>query len=62
MEALSTVQFYTRYDTLATKRETLNATRIDLSDKEIRIRELELSQETTRLFADEVGSQLNILI
>ncbi len=58
---MNTVQFYTRYDELATKREALDATRNELPDKEVRIKQQELDQEMTQFFSDFVGSQIDFL-
>jgi hypothetical protein len=57
--SMNTIQFYTKYDELATKREALDATKNSLPDKEVRIREFELAKETTEFFADFVGSQID---
>jgi len=59
---MNTVDFYKRYDNLATDKSNLNWTRKDMEDKIIRIKELELSQQSSMLFADWVGSNLNIMI
>jgi len=56
---ISTVQFYTQYDNVATKVEALNANRPELSDKEERIEQLEINQEMNKVFTDFVGSQID---
>jgi len=56
---MTPVQFYTQYDNIATKVEALNASRPELTDKEERIRQLEVNQEMNQFFADFVGSQID---
>jgi len=58
---MNTIQFYDRYYPLARESITLDATRKDMPEKEVRIKELELTQKTNKLFADYLGSQLDIL-
>ena len=58
---MNTIEFYNRYYPLATEYSTFNATKKDMPDKEVRVKELELQQQTTELFADYMGSNLNLL-
>jgi len=62
IDKMSFVDFYKRYDDLAADKSHFNWVRKDMEDKEIRIKELELNQKTNSLFADWLGSNLNIMI
>ena len=56
---MTAVQFYSRYEDVATRVEALNASRPELSDKEERIEQLEINQEMNKVFTDFVGSQID---
>lgn len=59
---MNKIEFYTRYDKLATDYLKFSADRIDMKDKDIRIKELELNQERNQLFADFTATMINIEI
>lgn len=62
IEKMNFIDFYKRYDDLAVDKSHLNWVRKDMEDKEIRVKELELNHKTNVLFADWVGSNLNIMV
>ncbi len=59
---MNSIEFYTRYDSIAKDWAAFNATRKDMPDKDARVKEYELTQQTTQLFADYMGSQLDIQV
>ncbi len=59
---MNKIEFYTRYDKLAAEYLKFDAEKIDMKYKEIRIKELELSQEKNQLFADFTATMINIEI
>lgn len=58
---MNTIEFYDRYYPIARENTTLDANRKDMKEKDIRIQELELTQKMNGLFADYMGSKLDIL-
>jgi len=57
---MNKIEFYTRYDKLATDYLKFDADKIDMKDKDIRIKELELGKEKNQLFADFAATMVNI--
>jgi len=59
---MNSIKFYTQYDKLAADYLTFKSNMINMEDKDIRVKEKELSQQRNELFADFTASQLNILV
>jgi hypothetical protein len=58
---MNSVEFYTKYDDLASKYATLEAKTKDIKPVEAKIERNELDYELTRLMADDMGTVINIL-
>ena len=60
-DRMNSIQFYTKYEDLATQINHLNSTRKEMPKNEARIKDLELHQQVTELFADYMGQKINLL-
>lgn len=58
---MNSVEFYTKFDDLEARYAALDTKMKDISPKEIRIEQYELDYEKTRLFADDMGTVINLL-
>ena len=60
MEPMTTVAFYTKFDSLAAEHAAFNVDRTAMKDSEVALKELDLTIRTNTLFAEYVGTQLDI--